>query len=80
MFEDCIRCCEAPAVDELGYCGHCHWAVRAEIEQGFYHLREYLSSWARFTDWCDAHGLEPSSGNDALPLEERGRAPRVVEA
>ena len=45
------------AVDDLGYCGHCHWAVRAEIEEGFYQLREYLRSWARFTDWCDARGL-----------------------
>jgi hypothetical protein len=56
MFEECIRCCEAPAVDDLGYCGHCHWAVRAEIEEGFYQLREYLRSWARFSDWCQARG------------------------
>jgi hypothetical protein len=56
MFDDCIRCHEAPAVDELGYCGHCHWAVRAEIEEGFYELREYLRSWARFSDWCQARG------------------------
>ncbi|MCW2976862.1 MAG: hypothetical protein JWM06_2143 [Actinomycetia bacterium] len=57
MFEECIRCREAPAVGEDGYCGHCHWAVRAEIEHGFYQLREYLSSWARFSDWCQSHGL-----------------------
>ena len=57
MLEDCIRCTEAPAVDELGYCGHCHWAVRAEIEEGFYQLREYLRPWARFADWCDDHGF-----------------------
>jgi hypothetical protein len=44
-------------VDELGYCGHCHWAVRAEIEEGLYQLREYLRSWARFADWCAARGL-----------------------
>src|SRR5581483_3557946 len=54
MFEECIRCSEAPAVDDLGYCGHCHWAVRAEIEEGFYQLREYLRAWARFSDWCHA--------------------------
>jgi hypothetical protein len=57
MFEDCIRCSEAPAVDDLGYCGHCHWAVRAEIEEGFFQLREYLRSWARYSDWCDARGV-----------------------
>jgi hypothetical protein len=59
MFEDCIRCSEAPAVDDQGYCGHCHWAVRAEIEEGLHQLREYLGSWALFTEWCDAHGLAP---------------------
>jgi hypothetical protein len=59
MFEDCIRCSEGPAVDDRGYCRHCHWAVRAEIEEGLHQLREYLGSWARFTDWCDAHGLAP---------------------
>ena len=59
MFEDCIRCAEAPAVDDQGYCGNCHWAVRAEIEEGLHQLRVYLGSWARFTDWCDAHGLAP---------------------
>jgi hypothetical protein len=48
---DCLRCGEAPRVDEQGYCGHCHWAVKAEIEEGFYHLREYLARWARFADW-----------------------------
>jgi len=31
--------------------------VRAEIEEGFYELREYLRSWAQFSDWCQARGL-----------------------
>ena len=53
----CIRCDEAPVVDDDGYCGHCHWAVRAEIEEGYYALREYLRAWARYADWCDARGL-----------------------
>jgi len=57
MFDDCIRCNEAPAVDELGYCGHCHWAVRAETEEGFYQIREYLVKWARFEDWCREHAM-----------------------
>jgi hypothetical protein len=54
MLEECIRCGEAPPVDELGYCGHCHWAVRAELEDGFDQIREYLRSWARFSDWCES--------------------------
>jgi hypothetical protein len=53
---ECIRCGEAPAVDLEGYCGSCHWAIRADVEEGFYALREYLRGWARFEDWCDAHG------------------------
>jgi hypothetical protein len=62
MFDECIRCSSAPAVDELGYCGHCHWAVRAEVEEGLYQLREYLRSWARFSDWCAARDCEALSG------------------
>ncbi len=53
---ECIRCGEAPRVDEYGYCGHCHWAVRAEIEVGFHELEEYLSAWALFADWCAERG------------------------
>jgi hypothetical protein len=53
---ECIRCWEAPCVDEFGYCGHCHWAVRAEIEEGFYALREYLRRWALFMEWCAERG------------------------
>ena len=48
------------AVDDLGYCGHCHWAVRAEVEEGFCQLREYLRSWAQFSEWCEAHGPAPA--------------------
>jgi hypothetical protein len=53
---ECIRCGEAPPVDELGYCGHCHWAARAEIEEGFSELRDYLRPWALFMDWCAERG------------------------
>lgn len=53
----CIRCDEAPAVTEDGYCGHCHWAVRTEVDQGLYELGGYLTGWARFADYCDQHGL-----------------------
>jgi hypothetical protein len=54
---NCIRCGAAPAVDAEGYCGHCHWAVRAEIETGFVGLREYLAKWARFDEWRSAHDI-----------------------
>jgi hypothetical protein len=61
MFEECIRCSEATAVDDLGYCGHCHWAVRAELEEGFLQIRDYLRAWARFSDWCEAHETAPAA-------------------
>lgn len=54
-FEECIKCGEAPAVDELGYCGHCHWVVRAEVEEGIYHLEKYLDAWAKFRSWEESH-------------------------
>jgi hypothetical protein len=49
--EPCVRCQDSPGVDDLGYCGHCHWSVRAEVEEGFYELRTYLRRWAEFRDW-----------------------------
>jgi hypothetical protein len=52
----CTRCGEVPRVDEEGYCGHCHWAVRAEVEVGFYELREYLCAWTLFMNWCAQRG------------------------
>jgi hypothetical protein len=52
----CIRCGEAPRVDEVGYCGHCHWAVRAEVAEGLQLLSEYLRPWALFIDWCAQRG------------------------
>jgi hypothetical protein len=51
----CIRCEEAPAVDHHGYCGHCHWAVRAEVEKGLYQLSERLRKEARFQEWLAQH-------------------------
>jgi len=47
----CIRCGEAPSVDRLGYCGHCHWASLAEVEEGVARLADYLARWADFRDW-----------------------------
>ena len=52
----CIRCCEADAADDQGYCGHCHWAVLVEVEDGVTLLEEYLAKWAGFADWCLDHG------------------------
>jgi hypothetical protein len=54
--EDCIRCGEAPGVDEEGYCRDCHWAVKVEVQKGFDRLCEYLAGWARFADWCAGRG------------------------
>jgi hypothetical protein len=53
---ECIRCGEAPRVDEYGYCGHCYWAVRGELEAGLCELREYLGAWALFGEWCARRG------------------------
>jgi len=49
--DDCIRCGEAPPVDRLGYCGHCHWAALAEVEEGVSRLGDSLARWADFRDW-----------------------------
>lgn len=55
-YEECIRCNSARAVTDLGYCGHCHWAVRAEVEEGLWQLRQYLRAWVLYEDWCASHG------------------------
>lgn len=57
MDDVCICCAEAAGVDELGYCAHCHWAVRLEVEEGLFQLRDYLGGWARFAEWCQSRGL-----------------------
>jgi hypothetical protein len=59
--DECIRCAEVPAVDELGYCGHCHWVVLAEVEEGFRQIRDYLSSWRLFSQWDESHGSAPAA-------------------
>ena len=50
-FDQCIRCGEAPCVDGSEFCGHCYWAVRAEIPEGMYALRTYLAGWTAFRQW-----------------------------
>ena len=52
----CIRCREAPRLDAIGYCVRCHWFVLAELEDGFQGLKDYLTAWARFSDWCAERG------------------------
>jgi hypothetical protein len=55
--EACIRCGQQPGIDDNGYCGHCHWAVKAEIQEGIHRFRDYLAAWARFDDWCAGRKL-----------------------
>jgi hypothetical protein len=35
--------------------------VLAEVEDGFRQIRDYLSSWALFSQWCDSHGPTPAT-------------------
>jgi hypothetical protein len=49
--DDCIRCGDAPATYEDGYCRNCHWVVLTEIEYGMRKLRTYLARWSDFRDW-----------------------------
>lgn len=53
---NCIRCAEAPAVTD-GLCGHCHWAVKAEIETGLQKIEAYAQRQGEFTSWLYEHGL-----------------------
>lgn len=55
----CIRCRDADPVDQHGYCGHCHWAIRSEIDQGLAQLHVYLGRHAGFRAWLADHGREP---------------------
>jgi hypothetical protein len=48
---DCVRCGGVANANRNGYCDDCHWLARAEVEEGFFHLRRYLAAWARFRDW-----------------------------
>jgi len=31
------------------------------IDEGLYQIREYLRSWARFSDWCESRGVAPAA-------------------
>jgi hypothetical protein len=60
-YSDCIRCHEVPAIDEDGYCGYCPWGSRAEAEEGFKDIRDYLRKWRAFTNWCAENGREAAA-------------------
>ena len=53
----CVRCTKDDALTPGGYCGPCLTAVRTEVEFGWLQLREYLSRWAEFAEWCASRGL-----------------------
>ena len=55
----CIRGEEVPAIDQLGYCAHCHWVVKAEVERGLERLRRDLRLWTSYGGWCLELRLEP---------------------
>jgi hypothetical protein len=55
FLDDCIRCGEAPGIDDQGYCCSCHWAVKVEVEVGIRRFRDYLDAWALFAEWCADH-------------------------
>jgi hypothetical protein len=61
----CIRCGEAPSVDEIGLCGHCHWAVRSEVEHGLDRFAAYLGRWAAFRAWESVTGGGGGGGGAA---------------
>ena len=80
---NCLLCDESPAVDDAGFCGHRHWALRAEIEEGWFRMRNYLRKWANFRDWELANSpAEPSPAEAAPPAvtvsSRRRRAARVA--
>jgi hypothetical protein len=56
---ECIRCGDAVGVGAGTFCHPCLWVVRAEVEEGFGKLEEYLRQVARFDAWLREHGLLP---------------------
>lgn len=56
MSDECVRCGDPAVTDDVGYCGFCYWAVRAEVEEGFVALNTYLQRWAEFHAWERSRG------------------------
>lgn len=47
----CVGCDTGVAENEQGYCGRCHWRLKAEVEEGLRAFGSYLGNWAAFRDW-----------------------------
>lgn len=53
----CVRCGCRPGVDGFGCCGVCAWAIQAEVTEGLKQITAYLETHARFSAWCESHGV-----------------------
>src|SRR2546421_172859 len=62
-----LLCDGSPGVEDAGFCGHCHWALRAEIEEGWFRMRNSLRKWANFRDWELATSPAGPSAAEAAP-------------
>jgi hypothetical protein len=54
----CLRCAESPATTPDGMCGHCHWAIKAEVENGIVQIAEYVSKQDEFARWLRENGRD----------------------
>jgi hypothetical protein len=50
---ECVRCHEATATQELGYCASCAVQTHVEFTVGFRQLTEYLGLWAALDEWYE---------------------------
>jgi hypothetical protein len=61
MATTCIRCREAEAPRQLGFCAGCAAAAEQEASGGYDRLAEYLGAWAAFDEWLQRRGLGQAS-------------------
>jgi hypothetical protein len=61
---NCKRCKtdrdeDVPAVDHEGLCGHCYWAIKAEVHEGIQNFYLYLeaSPMVGYTEACRRRGI-----------------------
>jgi len=52
---ECIRCNEREAPEPLGLCTACVVHTKLEVAEGLRRLGRYLTAWAAFDEWLDAH-------------------------
>lgn len=57
MFQVCLNCHEAPAVDDQGLCGHCHWLIAAQIQTGLRQFEKFLERYAGWSEYQAQNGL-----------------------